>query len=66
MTDPNHEDKSKIFSLTLRCNARGDGLEEAWKIINILHMQVMDEGESWPRALNWMNQWAEFMPDDLL
>jgi hypothetical protein len=53
----NDRDKEKLEK---RCDARGDGIEEAWVVINILHMAVMDRGESWPRALEWLNQWADF------
>ncbi len=37
-------------------------LKIAFKIINILHMERMDEGENWPLALEWMLQNEEFNP----
>jgi hypothetical protein len=48
--------------LSDRLTQREAGLEEAWRIINILNMEAMDRGESWPRALDWLNQWEEFNP----
>lgn len=37
-------------------------LKIAFKIINILHMERMDEGENWPLALQWMARNEEFNP----
>ena len=58
----NKEGLASVHALVLRSDSRGDGLEEAWQIINVLHMDAMDRGESWPRALQWLNQWGDFAP----
>ena len=31
-------------------------LKDAWTIINILHMERMDDHEVWPRALEWLKR----------
>ena len=40
-----------------------EGLQEAWQIINVLHLNAMDQGDSWPRALEWLEKWEEFKPE---
>lgn len=43
------------------CRARCE-LQDAWGIINVLHMERMDEGEAWPRALGWLRRNEDFQP----
>lgn len=31
-------------------------IKEAWTIVNILHMEQMDQKEVWPRALLWLEK----------
>lgn len=36
------------------------GLAEAYKVIDVLYMDALDNHkESWPRAREWMEQWKE-------
>lgn len=38
-----------------------EGMREAFKIIEVLYMDALDNHkESWPRANDWMTKWAEF------
>lgn len=38
-----------------------EGMKEAYKIINVLYMDALDNnGESWPRAREWQEKWEIF------
>lgn len=53
-----------LESYKIRCDSFANGLTEAWTIINVLHMNSVDEGhENWERALNWLKQWEAFKFD---
>ncbi len=41
----------------------GKELTKAWRIINVLHMAQMDEGEAWPEALEWLARNEDFKPN---
>lgn len=53
------EDVCKICALQEELVGR---LREAWSLLNTLHMEVMDKGESWPRALEWLERNKHFKP----
>lgn len=39
-----------------------EAVKSAWIIINVLNMSELDRGESWPRANQWLETWADFSP----
>ncbi len=40
-------------------------IQEAWRIINVFHMNSIDEGESWDRAAYWLKFNENFKPKNL-
>jgi hypothetical protein len=55
-----HVDSDFARSLERENAAMRAGLAEAYKIIDVLYMDALDNHkESWPRARKWMEQWKE-------
>ena len=47
-------------TLEQEASALRAGITEAYKIIDVLYMDALDNHkESWPRAREWMEQWKE-------
>lgn len=40
-------------------------MSESWQIINVLNMSEMDNGEAYPKALEWMDKWEHLKPSNL-
>jgi hypothetical protein len=52
--------RHKFETLERENAAMRAGITEAYKIIDVLYMDALDNHkESWPRAREWMEQWKE-------
>lgn len=36
---------------------------EAWHLLNVLCLNIMDDGPTWPRVLEWLRRNEQFRPD---
>jgi hypothetical protein len=41
-------------------------LSEAWHLLNVLSLNLMDDGPTWPRALEWLRRNKQFRPENVL
>ncbi len=39
-------------------------LTEAWHLLNVLSLNMMDDGPTWPRVLEWLRRNEQFRPEN--
>ena len=39
-----------------------EAIKQAWRIINVLNMSEMDQGEAYPAATQWLHEWEHLRP----
>jgi hypothetical protein len=39
-------------------------LTEAWHLLNVLCLNMMDDGPTWPRVLEWLRRNEQFRPEN--
>ena len=39
-------------------------LSEAWHLLNVLSANMMDDGPTWPRVLEWLRRNEKFRPEN--
>jgi len=40
-------------------------LTEAWHLLNVLCLNMMDDGPTWPRVLEWLRRNEQFRPENV-